>query len=234
LIDFEWTADPHFKRTAEGRETMPTDAVTLAYPGGSNVKRRTLRLLGVTGLIVFGLAAFTPLAGLVNARMGGSPRVEPAQAIVVLGRGGADYDGVLTNASLRRMIHGVTLFRGGLAPLLILSGTSPEIGARSELARGFGVPSDRLLPVPGAHTTREEATGLARLLLPRGIRRVLVVADPVDMPRARRVLERAGFTVLAAPTEASSPTDPEARLALLRDLTIELGGLLYYRLIGSL
>jgi len=68
-------------------------------PGASNV----YRLSGTrAGLVVFATMAFTPLANYINIRMAGVARLEPSDAIVVLGRGGADSDGILTNRSLRR------------------------------------------------------------------------------------------------------------------------------------
>jgi uncharacterized SAM-binding protein YcdF (DUF218 family) len=195
---------------------------------------RGLRPLGLAGLLVFAVAAFTPLANLLNSWMGGVPTLEPADAIVVLGRGGTDSDGVLTNRSLRRVLHGIGLYGDGLAPELVLSGSVEETRVRATLAHGLGVPAGAILTVAPAHTTREEAKLLRGLLLPRGRRRVLLVADPIDMPRARAVMERAGFTVLPAPTAATGPSEPEARLGLLRDIVIELGGWTYYRLTGVL
>jgi uncharacterized SAM-binding protein YcdF (DUF218 family) len=75
---------------------------------------------------------------------------------------------------------------------------------------------------------------MRQILAPRGIRSILLVADPVDMPRTRAVFERAGFTVLPAPTASSGSSDPESRLNLLRDIATEVVGLAYYRLVGHL
>jgi uncharacterized SAM-binding protein YcdF (DUF218 family) len=71
-----------------------------------------------------------------------------------------------------------------------------------------------------------------RLLEPRGIRRILLVADSVDMARTRATFAKMGFVVLPSPTPAGDPGAPEARLALLRDVVIEVVGLVYYRLAG--
>lgn len=195
---------------------------------------RGLRLLGLAGLLLFAVAAFTPLANRLNIWMAGVATLEPADAIVVLGRGGADTDGVLTNRSLRRTLHGIGLYGDGLAPVLVLSGSAEETHARARLAQGLGVPSGAILRVAPTNTTRGEAEELRRLLLPLGRRRILLVADPIDMPRARGVMERAGFTVLPAPTAATGPSDPESRLGLLRDILSEMAGWLYYRLAGAL
>jgi uncharacterized SAM-binding protein YcdF (DUF218 family) len=200
---------------------------------------RVLRILGAGALLGLGVAAFTPLVNLLNAWMAGAPRLEPAGAIVVLARGGVDTDGVLTNASLRRALLGVTLYRNGLAPLLVFSGSITrdgidEAAVRAELAEGLGVPPGAVLVASPVRSTREEGVVVQRLLEPRGVGRILLVADPIDMPRTRAVFERVGFTVLPAPTASSGPSDPESRLGLFRDLAIELLGLVYYRLAGHL
>jgi len=195
---------------------------------------RGLRCLGLIVLLLFAVAAFTPLANLINIRMAGVPHVEPSDAIVVLGRGGADSDGVLTNRSLRRLLRGVGLYHDGFAPLLVLSGSAGEAHARTTLARGFGIPETAILTTARARTTREEAEEIARLLLPLGQRRILLVADPIDMPRSRALMEHSGFVVRPVPTAATGPSNPESRLGLLRDLVTELAGWTYYRLNGAL
>ncbi len=193
-----------------------------------------MRILGLAALLVFVVGAFTPVSNWLNAWMAGPARIEPADAIVVLGRGGTDSDGVLTNRSLRRLMHGIELYRKRLSPLLVLTGTGEEAGARAVLAEGLGVPAGVIMQVSSVHTTREEAERIRELLLPRGQRRILLVSDPIDMPRTRAVMERVGFTVLPAPTAATGPSLPEGRLGLLRDIATELGGLAYYRITGQL
>ncbi len=195
---------------------------------------RGLRLLGLIGFLVFVAAAFTPLANFLNLRMAGVARLEPSDAIVVLGRGGADSDGILTNRSLRRLLRGVDLYADGLASLVVLSGSADETRTRSSLARGLGVPAAAILTAAPARTTRDETEEVRKLLFPLGRRSILLVADPIDMPRARALMERAGFTVRPAPTAATGPSHPEARLGLLRDILIELSAWAYYRLTGAL
>lgn len=211
---------------------MPRGPDVLGAEGGQ--RSRALRLLGAVGLLLLAVGGFTPLANGLNRWMAGPIELQPAQAIVVPGRGGADADEVLTNASLRRTLRAIALQKDGLSPLIVFSGDSLEIDARVRLARGLGIAAESLLPAHGARTTREEAALIEGLLKPRGVERILLVADSIDMPRARALFEARGFTVLGAQTRDGGPSDPESRLHLLREIGIELSAWCYYRLRGWL
>lgn len=203
-----------------------------AAEGGRGL--RALRLLGAAGLLLLVVGGFSPLAEVLNRWLAGPVDLRPAQAIVVPGRGGVDADDVLNNHSLRRTLRAIALQKRGLSPLIVFSGNDAEIDARVRLARGLGIADESLLPARGARTTREEATLLEDLLKPRGVRRILLVVDPIDMPRTRALLQGRGFTVLGAHTGSDGPTDPESRLNLLREVGIELSAWCYYRLRGWL
>lgn len=198
-----------------------------------------VRVLGTATLALFLLAAFTPLATVVDRAVGVPPRIEPADAIVVLATGGVLPDGQLADASLRRAVRGITLHRAGLAPLLVLSGASgqrrSESAARAALARACAVPDAAVLAVTSGTTTREEAATFRSLLQPRGVRRLLLVTDASHMRRARGLFQAAGFDVLPAPVyPVDAPTQPEQRLRLLRDALRESVGLAYYHVAGYL
>lgn len=196
--------------------------------------------LGVVGVALFVASAFSPLPNLLTRWLSIPPRLEPAEAIVVLG-GGLRQDGVPSNASLRRVLHGIVLYRAGLASRLVLlgearAGGSTEAQVRAELAGRLGISPAAVLTDAGARTTREEAVRVGSLLGPTGVRRILLVTDSLHMARARGVFERAGFEVLAAPADelSSLERNPEKRLQLMRRVLEELLGWLYYRAAGYL
>lgn len=202
---------------------------------------RTCRLLGLVGIVVLMTSTFTPLPNLLSRTLGTPARLGPAEAIVVLGGGGVRADGTLSNASLRRALHGIVLQRRGLAPLLVFSGAAGPHGAveaeaRAALARELGVPSEVILTERTGHTTREEGARIGALLRGRGIRRILLVTDWEGMGRAQGVFVREGFEVLPAPVDdVPGLTDtPEGRLDLTRRILEELFAGLYYRVAGYL
>ena len=184
---------------------------------------------------MFGLLAFTPLAG---ARAGRAAAAEPrpADAIVVLGSG-VMPEGELADGSLRRTVHGIRLFHRGLAPRLVFLGPRyrgvVEAEVRAAYARDLGVPAGAIVVEPGGSSTRDEAMRVAARLRPRSI---VLVTGLHHMPRARRVFERQGVRVEAAPVleESALSPRPQARLALARALGQELLARAYYRLAGAL
>ena len=200
-----------------------------------------VRLGGGVSLVLFFALAFTPLAAWLSRWLERPAHLEPASAIVVLGGGGLHSDGTLSDSSMRRTLRGIDLYQRGLAPLLVLSGPRFSVGpaegdVRSAVARNRGVAPADILVETSARTTREEAVRLATVLLPRGARRILLVADAQGMRRAAGVFGRAGFEPLAAPSEdvSSRPRTPGGRLALARRLFIEIAALGYYHLFGYL
>ena len=203
---------------------------------------RVLRRVGGIALVFLLLAAFTPLVNLWAYSMAPSQSrggAESAQAIVVLGAGGVTSAGVLTDASLRGVFQGITLYRDGVAPLVVFSGTRAggppdEASARANLARDCGLPASAILSSSISRTTREEAVHIRALLAPRGINRVMLVADAPGLPRAMRAFERVGFSVVAEPSAGVLDLGggPEDRLSLLRQLAMESIARVYYRLAG--
>ena len=201
-----------------------------------------LRVGGALSLAAFFTLAFTPLVARANRWLEVRPVVAPAAAIVVLGGGGVRADGSLTDVSLRRTLHGIDLYQRQLAPLLVLSGPQLEAATRAEgeartaLARRLGVPSQAILTETAARTTREEAVRIAARLRPRGVERILLVADAQGMRRAVAAFRHAGLEPLPAPADdvPSAPSTPMARLAVAQRLIIEVMAVAYYHAAGYL
>src|SRR5258705_13828560 len=89
---------------------------------------RWLRVVGLTGVLLFRLPAFTPLVNLLRYWMAPHRPVEAAQAIGGMARGGGGGDGALTGASLRGVVEGLSLYRSGRGPTLILSWAGGAVG----------------------------------------------------------------------------------------------------------
>jgi len=199
-----------------------------------------LRWLGGAAVGLFAAVAFTPAADVLQRSLVvPPPPAAPAEAIVVLGAG---LDGsVLSSESLRRALGGITLFRHGLAPALVMLGPGPAVGPteaeiRRRLATDMGVPPSAVAADPRGLTTRDEARVCWEALAPRGARRILLVTGSQHMPRAAALFRRAGFDVVVAPVEElplETPR-PQRRLELFRGLVRELVARVYNRAAGYL
>lgn len=141
-----------------------------------------------------------------------------ADAIVVLG-GGVEPDGSLPALARNRVNRAVEVYRGGIAPRIILSGrcglTSPEppvteAAAMAEHARGLGVPDEALLleeesrdTLGNAYFTRE------RFLEPNGWDSIRVVTSDFHLSRAAWVFRKIlggsyDFSFVSAPSGFSA------------------------------
>jgi uncharacterized SAM-binding protein YcdF (DUF218 family) len=202
---------------------------------------RALRLLGAVGIGLLLAVGFTPLPNVVSYWMAPSGILAPAGAIVVLGRGGVNDRGELNGTSLFGLMEGVDLYRRGLAPLLVVSGSpswvnGTEAQRRADLSRECGIPGEAVLTMRSARTTHEEALGARTILGPRGVRRVILVTDGQAMGRAMALFQRAGFDVIPSygkPVLQWGGT-PQARLGVMKDVLTEAVARLYYRLAGYL
>jgi uncharacterized SAM-binding protein YcdF (DUF218 family) len=193
------------------------------------------RLVGALVVMAFALGAFTRMPNTLAQRIAVPAAIARADAIVVLGAS-INRDGTLTDASLRRAVEGIRLYREGLAPRLLVLGMYGEGRARAELAATLGVPREAVTVDEVEPTTRHEAHGVAQRLKPQGATRILLVTDTLHMRRARGLFERAGFTVFPAPTQTGLVLGhtPENRLRLTRGLLQELTALAYHRAFGYL
>jgi uncharacterized SAM-binding protein YcdF (DUF218 family) len=126
-------------------------------------------------------------------------------------------------SSSDRLWHAVRLYRAGKAPLLVLSGgtVNPGEPAEADAMREFlvdmGVPASAMLLERQSRTTTENAADTARLLQPRGIRKILLVTSALHMRRARGLFERAGFEVVPAPTDYEVVQRPFRLLDVMPD-----------------
>ena len=146
------------------------------------------RLLAAV-LILVALAYAVPmgLKALGAALITDDP-LHPADAILVLAGDSREGD---------RVRHAVELFKRGLAPLLVLSGTpmgfrTHEADVMRRHAEFLGVPSTRILTVKqNGDSTKEEAGVVVPILKRRGLKEVILVTSNYHTARAKRIFVRA-------------------------------------------
>lgn len=131
-------------------------------------------------------------------------------ALVVLSGGmllGADGRPVLATDSLVRAVYAAQLQRRLQPDWVVASGgptsRAPGAGPIADAMRDFlvqlGSPAERILVEGASQTTYENAVFTARLLEAKRIRQVVLVTEPLHMPRALRVFQATGLEVTPAP-----------------------------------
>jgi uncharacterized SAM-binding protein YcdF (DUF218 family) len=195
--------------------------------------RRDLTRLGAVALL--GAVAVAAYATFRIWDQGEHDERRPADAIVVLGA--AEYDGRPSPVFRARLDHAVSLYRAGLAPLLVVTGgkaagdRTTEAAVARDFAIAEGVPSGSILVEDQGHTTLESLRSVGRMLRDRGARDVVFVSDKTHMLRVLRMARDQGLTSFGSPT-TTSPTD--ASVISRADATLhELGALALYFLTGA-
>jgi uncharacterized SAM-binding protein YcdF (DUF218 family) len=195
--------------------------------------RRDLTRLGAAALL--GTVAIVGYATFRIWEQGERDEARPADAIVVMGA--AEYDGRPSPVFHARLDHAVSLYRAGLAPLLVVTGgkaagdRTTEAAVARDFAIGQGVPAASILVEDRGRTTLESLRTVGEMLRDRGARDVLFVSDRTHMLRVLRMARDQGLTSFGSPT-TTSPID--ADLTSRADATLhELGALAFYFLTGA-
>ena len=157
-----------------------------------------------------------------------------ADAIVVLGAG-VIGDCTANVNGVRRAMLGARLFKDGRAPLVVITGGAgtsgcPVADAMAQVARDFGVPSDRLVLERRSRNTHQNGEMTAPLLRERNASRILLVTDRLHMQRATGVFRRLGFAV--EPTSVPIYEGHFDNVSMLASGLREGAALTYYRMRG--
>ena len=140
----------------------------------------------------------------------------PADAIVVFGA--AEYSGHPSPIYKARLDHAYTLFKSGLAPLIITTGGAARDPSFSEgeVGRDYlvsrGVPDGDIIAETQSADTSQSASRIANILRANGLHNCLAVSDGYHMFRVKHMLEREGITVFASPRPDSRVRSPWQRV----------------------
>lgn len=134
-----------------------------------------------------------------------SIRDETRQADAIIVFGAAEYSGHPSPIYKARLDHAYTLFREGMAPLIITTGGAAEDPRFSEggVGRDYlvlrGVPDSAIIAETQSSDTSESALRIAAILRANHLRTCLAVSDGYHLFRVKQMLEREGVTVYVSP-----------------------------------
>jgi len=152
---------------------------------------------------------------------------EPFEVLVVLGAV-TRSDGTPGRALEERLDHALALYHCGVAPDILVTGGGiwhcrVEAHVMSSYLRERGVPREHVLIEGHSKTTRENAVFSAELLDRLGTRRVLLITQPMHLPRAVREFRRVGLETRGEIMIRSSQLSKGDLGRSARDLFRELG-----------
>lgn len=166
--------------------------------------------LGITGIRIVHAAGETPR--------------RKADAIIVFGA--AEYAGRPSPVYKARLEHGLTLFRQGMAPVVITTGGSGQDPQFSEGGVGHdyllrrGIPEQNLIAETQGSDTAQSADRVAIIMRTNGMHSCIAVSDAYHLFRIRALLRRQGVAVELAPRPESRPRSAWDRFsAVMREAT---------------
>jgi uncharacterized SAM-binding protein YcdF (DUF218 family) len=160
-----------------------------------------------------------------------------AQAIVVIGGGGervwaAEYKGpVAEQVLLERLALAAYLARTLSLPVLTSGAPDEALAMAATLKRNLGI-SPRWIE-SNSRDTFENARLSARILLPLGVRRIILVTSSTHEWRAAHEFMDAGFEVTPAPSGVLSPRETGVFMFVPGPMALSRSNAAIYELIGE-
>jgi uncharacterized SAM-binding protein YcdF (DUF218 family) len=174
--------------------------------------------------------------GLLASRIytfGNTRSEAPADAAIVLGA--AVWSSGVSPVFRERINHGIDLYRQRKVRKLIFTGGQGNRGEPTEsaAARDYalqsGVPLQDILIEQKSHTTYENILYAKQLADAQGIKKVLIVSDPLHMKRAVLMAQDAGLVAEPSPTPSTRYQGFKSQLGLLAHETYYYIGYLLKR-----
>ena len=168
-----------------------------------NRRKRLFRLALV--LVLAALAAALGWARWVYWRIdyyANHDQAALADAIAVFGA--AEYNGKPSPVYRARLNHALTLYRRGLAPLIITLGGDggdnySEGGVGRDYLVAMGVPEQKIIAETVSRNSVESTERIAVIAHTNEIRRIVVVSDGAHLFRIHEICRAQGLDVLTSP-----------------------------------
>ena len=171
--------------------------------------------------------------------VGRSSGTREVDAIVVLGV--AQYDGRPSPQLQARLDHVLTLWKAGVAKLVVTTGGNQpgdrftEARASADYLVAGGIPEAAISMEDIGATTLQSLQGVAEILHSRGLSSVEIVTDPYHALRSRLIAQDLGLTAYVSPTEHSAVTGgAEKRRMVNEGLGLSLAHVIGFRALDQL
>lgn len=193
-----------------------------------------MKKIAKASLLIFSLMVVA--VGLLAARIYSYREASsdaPADAAVVLGA--AVWGAEVSPVFRERINHGIDLYRKGRVRKLIFTGGQGNKGEPTESAAArryalrSGIPAHDIMIEEKSHTTYENILYAKQLADAQGVRKVLIVSDPLHMKRAMAMAGDVGLSAHPSPTPTTRYQGLKSQATLLAHETYYYIGYLLRR-----
>jgi uncharacterized SAM-binding protein YcdF (DUF218 family) len=171
--------------------------------------------------------------------VGRSDSRKEVDAIVVMGV--AQYDGRPSPQLQARLDHVLTLWKEGVAQLVVTTGGNQpgdrftEARASADYLIAGGIPESSISMEDVGSTTLQSLQSVAEILKSRGLASVEIVTDPYHALRSQLIAQDLGLTAHVSPAENSAVTGgAEKRRMINEGLGISLAHVIGFRALDRL
>ena len=171
--------------------------------------------------------------------VGRSDSRKEVDAIVVMGV--AQYDGRPSPQLQARLDHVLTLWKEGVAQLVVTTGGNQpgdrftEARASADYLIAGGIPESSISMEDVGSTTLQSLQSVAEILKSRGLASVEIVTDPYHALRSQLIAQDLGLTAHVSPAENSAVTgEAEKRRMINEGLGISLAHVIGFRALDRL
>ena len=169
-----------------------------------------MKRAGTIGVLVLAGFVYVCLNIVQVWSVGRSNDAREVEAIVVMGV--AQYDGRPSPQLQARLDHVLTLWKEGVAKLVVTTGGNQpgdrftEARASADYLVAGGIPESAISMEDIGATTLQSLQGVAEILHSRGLSSIEIVTDPYHALRSRLIAQDLGLTAYVSPTEHSAVT----------------------------
>ena len=192
------------------------------------------KLLKWTALLLAAVTLYSLLCALSIVRYAERDEAAPADCIIVLGAG---TNGKIPNAVFRgRLHHAVTLYEGGYADIILLTGGySPgnehsDAWIAGQYLLELGIPEDAILLEERSTITQENLQFSKEIMDSHDLSTAIIVSDPLHMKRSMMMAKDYEIEAVSSPTPTTRYQTWRSKLPFLARETFFYVGYQIYRI----